>query len=139
MLDFNMNKKHLLIALFISLFSIVFMGTSEEKLQDALQIFNTRWIDLEKGVFVGALIGLVLRAKRVREFVEGGPFGSFLTGVGIGVIGLGFAGIGLLGAAIIYLRFTDVELIRVPLHATVVGISALSIFLVSRFGRNEKI
>lgn len=103
----------------------------------AVQIFNTGWLDAAKAILIGVLIGLVLRIRGVRNYVEGIPFGVLLTGVGLGVIGLG--SIGVFGAAILYLRFEDIELIRLPLHASVVGLSAFIIYLASKWGRSEEI
>ena len=121
------------------LWGIVFIGATEVSLRESLLIFNTGWFDVAKAIFVGVLIGFFLRIQNFRKYIEKIPFGFLLTGVAIGIIGLGSIGIGLVGASIIYIRFEEIELIRVPLHASVVGLAAYVIFLTAHWNENEKI
>ena len=121
------------------MWGIVFIGASGEEIRNAVQTFNTEWFDLVKAIVVGLIIGFILRFRSVRNYIEGIPFGTLLTGVGIGIIGLGFLGVGVFGAAIVFVRHGDIELIKVPLHASVVGLSAYCIYFSSRWRRSEEI
>ena len=129
-----MKRKHLKISLFICIWGIIFFGFTEEALRKSVQTFNTGWLDVVQAVFTGVVIGFFLRIQVIREFIDKMPFGFLTTGVALGIIGLGFIGVGLIGASIIYIRFEEIELIRLPLHASVVGLAAYSIYLTAHWG-----
>ena len=134
-----MERKHYLVVLVISLWGLVFLGPSKEEMTEVAKIFNTGLLDVLKAIVVGVVIGIVLRINSVRAYLNNTTFGSLLTSTGLCVIGLGAIGIGILGAVILYFRLGEIELVRVPLHAAVVGSSAMVIYAVSKVRNNEKI
>jgi hypothetical protein len=71
----------------------------------------------------------------VQSYLCGLTLGEFLAGLGLGlgVLGLGMIAMGLVGASITYMRFGVFELIKVPLHASVVGLSLCVIYFTSRW------
>lgn len=132
-----MKTKHISLVILISCFGIVFISSSLDDFTEMTKAFDTNWFDAIEAIFIGLILGLMLRIESIRNYINTIPFGTFLTGVGIGIIGLGAIGMGFIGAAIIYLKFYDIELIRVPLHASVVGLSAFCIYLVSMWKRTN--
>jgi len=134
-----MKRKHLKVSLIICFWGIVFFGFPAEELRKSLSFFNTSWLDVAQAIFTGVVIGLFLRIQIIREFLEKIPFSFLLTGVTLGIIGLGCIGIGLIGASIVYFRFEEIELIRIPLHASVVGLSAYVIYFTAHWNESEKI
>jgi len=132
-----MNIKHYLYSLVLSFWCIIFVGISENDVIESAKLFNTSFFDLVKAVFIGLILGLVIRISNVRNYLGGMPLGLLLTGVPLGVIGLGAIGMGLFGAMIIYLRFDNIELLRLPLHATVVGISSYVIYQTIHWSKRD--
>ena len=125
-------------ATIISCFGIVFINTSIEDLTKSLPTFSTSWFEAVEAIIIGIIIGLIIRNKSIRNYINTIPFGSFLTGVGIGIIGLGSIGIGIIGSAIIYFKFNNIDFIQLPLNASVVGLSAYCIYLASMWKRQSE-
>ncbi len=134
-----MSGKHYLVAFLISLWGIVFIGVSPSELREASKVFHMGLSEVLKAGAVGVVLGLVLRVDKVRSYLNRIAFGSLLTGVGLGVVGLGAIGSGVVGVAVVYWRLGDMALAGLPMHAAVVGLSAIIIYFVSRIGRDEKI
>ena len=130
-----MKKKHVIISLFISLFGFVIGSSTADDLRGAVQVFNTGWFDFLKASVIGVVIGLIARTGIKKNKLHSLPAGILL----VGIIGIGAIGVGIIGAVVVYLRYEDLELIRVPLHASVVGLAAYCIYLVSQWRLNEEI
>jgi len=135
-----MKKKHFIIALVISLlWGLIFSGMAETDIRNSIAIFNTKWLDVLQAILTGIIMGLIIRIQIIRNYIEAIPFGSLLTGVAAGILGLGAIGIGIVGAIIVYFRFEAIELIKLPLHASIVGLSLYVIYLTLHWGESEKI
>ena len=132
-----MKRTHLIISLVMCIWGAVFLDMSEIELRNSLQFFNTGWLDAVTGIFCGVLFGSILRVQNFKDYLGKIPMGFLLTGVALGVIGLGGIGIGLVGASIIYIRFDAIELMRISLHASVVGLGAYTIYLTAHWGKAE--
>ncbi len=131
-------KKHIYTAIIISLFGIVFINYSADDIRKASHIFNTEWLDVIKAIFSGIVIGMILRKKSIRNYLENIPLGTVLTGKGIGSIGLGAIGFGFLGALIIYLKFGIIEFYKNSTECISCWACLLiCIFLVSTWGRTR--
>lgn len=127
-----MKTKHILLVIVISCFGIVFLNSSKEAFAELVKTFNTSWYDALKAIFIGFILEMMLRIESIRNYINTIPLGTLMTGVGLGIFGLSGIGMGFIGAIIIYLKFNNIEFIRVPLHASIVGLSAFCIYLVSQ-------
>ncbi len=132
-----MNSRDYKFSLIISLWCVVFVGATEKDLVESIEIFNTGWLDLIKAIVVGFIIGLIFRNNKVQNYLESLPLGKLTTGTFLGIVGLGFIGVGLLGAVIIYLKFGNIEFVRLPLHATLVGLAAYLIYITMHWSKRD--
>jgi len=132
-----MTSRDYKFSLIISLWCIVFIGASEKDLIESIAIFNTGWFDLLKAVVMGIVIGLIFRNKKVKNFLESLPLGTLITGTFLGIVGLGFIGVGMLGSLIIYMKFGNIEYVRLPLHATLVGLATYLIYITIHWSKRD--
>ncbi len=132
-----MNSRDYKFSLIISLWCIVFIGASEKDLAESIEIFNTGWLDLLKAVVVGFIIGLIFRKNKVQNYLESLPLGKLTTGTFLGIVGLGFIGVGVMGAIIIYAKFGNIEYVRLPLHAALVGLATYLIYITMHWSKRD--
>jgi len=132
-----MKSRDYKFSLIISLWCVVFIGSSEKDLIESIEIFNTGWLDLFKAIVVGFIIGLVFRNKNVVNYLESLPLGKLITGTFLGIFGLGIIGIGVLGSIIIYTKFGIIEYVRLPLHVTLVGLATYLIYITMHWSKRD--
>ncbi|GAB5450212.1 MAG: hypothetical protein Hals2KO_05400 [Halioglobus sp.] len=118
-------------------FSVVFIGEQEADLRGAVQMFDTNWADAGKAFVIGICLGFVLRIPAVSKYIDSSGFGFLLSGMNLAIIGIGVIGMGVLGALIVYIKFEQAVYMRVPLHASVVGLSLLAMDIAAECGRRE--
>ena len=128
-----MKSKHYLFSTILSLWGLCFLGATQTNMENILPLLNTTWFDAFTALFIGAIIGIALTFPPIRQYVDNQPFCTIVTGVAPGVIGLGAIGIGVTGALIVYMKTGDVALIRIPLHASVIGLALFTWYCVLRW------
>jgi len=122
----------------LSLWGIVFYLMAETMPDELLPVFRTSWLEGLKALIVGISLGGLFRIAKIKNYlVESVVGGEAFLRVGFGVLGLGMIGMGVVGAALVYSKHENLELILVPLNATVVGLAVTAIHVVMNWKRNE--
>jgi len=133
-----MHRKHYLWVALLSLWGIVFYLMAETMPDELLPVFRTSWLEGLKALIVGISLGGLFRIAKIKNYlVESVVGGETFLRVGFGVLGLGMIGMGVVGAALVYSKHENLELILVPLNATVVGLAVTAIHVVMNWKRNE--